>query len=258
MKTLRTLMLTVTQVLAFLLATPSYAGWLDITSQVEAILGGSKRYSPVYLQNGSPKNIKSVNFKNTIYRRGVFSYSIDGSTARSTFLFDCREANYKTSDSQAGYWSTMSWITPSISKNDFTWAAYTFLCPNAKDPWFPIAEDIRGMRYYVNVETGYKFQSPVYGEVSTWVMAKYQDPRPAGMSASLNERLYELQRGILLSSTFETSSSSASSLLRLYIACKGRLLGIYSLIGDPDRNSVALKDPNPGSVAEQMVSAGCP
>jgi hypothetical protein len=214
-------------------ALPVSAQWKDITPVIESTLRGNSRYSPVYLQVGSVKTIKSVNFKNTIYHRGVFSYSLAGSTSRSTYLFDCPEASYKTSDKQGGYYSDLNWITPSTDIASFDWAAYKFLCPKVKDPWYLIGGSNDGEHYHVNTETGYTFKSPVYGEVRTWVMHKRKEK--------------ELRYG----------GSDSSDLLQLYVACKPKSLAIYSLLSGPEDQDVVLDDQNPGSVGEYMILSAC-
>jgi hypothetical protein len=224
---------------------PASAQWKDITTGLEGILNGKTRFSPVYLQEGSVRNIKSVNFKNTVYRRGVFSYVLGGSTIRSTYLFDCQEANYKTSDTQGGYWVDLSWITPSTDRDSFNWAAYKYLCSNSKDPWFLIATNSDDEQYYVNIETGYSFNSPLYGKVKTWVMAKHKE--------KVNNNSYS-SYGRLLGMN---SGPDTSDLLRLYVSCKIKLVSIYNLLSDPSDTDANLLEVNPNSVGEEMLSSAC-
>jgi len=224
-----------------LLALPASARWRDITAGVESILGSKSNYSPIYLQEGSVKNIKSINFKNTTYRRAVFSYSLAGVTTRATYLFDCQEANYKTSDAQSGYWIDLNWITPSTSRNSFDWTAYKYLCPNAKDPWVPIAENSDGERYYININTGYSFRSPSFGNVRTWVMTRHKE------LASIRDLAYR----------FTSPLPYGYNLLKLYVSCETKTLAIYGLEFVPGDKKVSLSDANPDSVGEQMISVAC-
>jgi hypothetical protein len=228
----------------FSTAFPVSAQWKDVTAEFREILGGREKYSPVYLQGGSIKNIKSVNFGNTIYRRAVFSYSVGSATTRSTYLFDCLEANYKTSDGQSGYWNYLSWITPASDRDSFDWAAYRFLCPNAKDPWFLVAENTDGGQYFVNIETGYRFASPIYGQVRTWVMKKHVSDLGKDVTG---------RRRFLLPML---SGSGNSDLLQVYVACNKKLLAIYDLVGSDDAE-VVLDDQNPGSIGEQIIERAC-
>ena len=223
---------------------PVLAQWTDVTASIESILEGKTTYSPVYLQVGSIKNVKSVNFKGTIYRRGVFSYSLAGSTYRQTFLFDCKEANYKTSDTQPGYWIDINWITPSTSKALFDWAAYKYLCPASKDPWLVIAENIDNERYLVNTETGYTFTSPAYGKVRTWVMLKAGKEGKSTPAFGNPELSWPRER------------HEYPDLTQVYVSCQKRLMSIYSLDGPSDKD-VTLDDPNPGSIAEGIVKTAC-
>ena len=223
---------------------PALAQWTDVTTNIESILGGKSSYSPVYLQTGSIKNIKSVNFKRTVYRRAVFSYSLAGSTYRQTYLFDCMEANYKNSDAQPGYWIDINWITPSTSKSSFEWAAYKYLCSSSKDPWFVIAEDADNGQYFVNTEASYTFASPAYGKVKTWVMIK-EKKKSVGASAYGNSELAWPRMG-----------NDYLDLMQVYVSCQKRLMAIYKLDGPSDKE-VTLDDPNPGSIAEGIVKAAC-
>lgn len=233
-------------IIAFVALTgqPAIGQWIDVTPNIESILDGKTTYSPVYLQAGSVKNIKSVNFKSTVYRRGVFSYSIAGSTTRQTYLFDCKEANYKTSDTQPGYWTDINWITPTTSKTLFDWAAYKYLCPNSKDPWLEIAENIDGERYLVNTATGYIFTSPAYGKVRTWVMIK---TKKESSSATASGRFQ---------SSWPREEFGYPDLMQVYVSCQKRLMSIYNLDGPSDKD-VTLDDPNPGSIAEAIVKTVC-
>jgi len=230
--------------LASLFSTPAMGQWIDVTSNIESILEGKSTYSPVYLQAGSVKNIKSVNFKSTVYRRAVFSYSIARSTYRQTYLFDCKEANYKTSDTQPGYWTDINWITPTTSKTLFDWAAYKYLCPNSKDPWLAIAENIDDERYLVNTEAGYTFTSPVYGKVRTWVMIKIKKESPPASASGRFE------------SSWPREQFEYPDLMQVYVSCQKRLMSIYKLDGPADKEAT-LDDPNPGSIAEGIVKAVC-
>lgn len=224
-----------------LLALPASARWRDITAEIESILGAKSNYSPVYLQEGSIKNIKSVNFMNTTYRRAVFSYSLAGSTTRAKYLFDCEEANYKTSDTESGFWIDLNWITPPTDRSGFEWAAYRYLCPNSKDPWVPIAENSDGEQYYININTGYSFKIPSLGNVRTWVMTRHKD------SSSGNG----------LAPRFTTYLPYGYNLLKLCVSCKTKTLAIYGLASIPSNNKVSLSDANPDSVGEQMISVIC-
>jgi hypothetical protein len=231
--------------IAFISELPASAQWKDVTPAIENTLGGFTKYSPIFLQAGSIKNIKSVNFKNTTYRRGVFSYTLAGTTIRSTYLFDCQEANYKTSDTQNGYWEDMSWITPSSDKNSFEWAAYKYLCPNAEDPWVLIAENVKDLQYYVNKGTGYSFQSPKYGTIKTWVMTTHQIE---GHKNTYQSFTYSFDK---------LFGNDSSGLLQLYVACSTKKIGIYSLSTGPSDKNVILDDSNPNSVGEQMIDSAC-
>lgn len=230
--------------LVFLSGKPAMGQWIDVTSNIESILEGKTTYSPVYLQAGSVKNIKSINFKGTVYRRAVFSFSIAGSTTRQTYLFDCKEANYKISDTQPGYWTDINWITPTTNKTEFAWAAYKYLCPTSKDPWLAIAENIDDERYLVNIETGYIFTSPAYGKVKTWVMIK---SKKEGASVTKFGRF---------ESSWPRDEFDYPDLMQVYVSCQKRLMSIYKLDG-PDDKDVILDDPNPGSIAEGIVQAVC-
>jgi len=222
---------------------PALAGWTDVTTRFETILGNSS-YSPVYYKTASVRNLRSVNFKRTIYRRAVFSYSLSGSTYRQTYLFDCEEANYKTSDMQPGYWTHVNWITPSTSRTSFEWAAYKYLCPTSNDPWFQVVKNVDGERYFVNTGTGYTFSTALYGKVKTWVMVK------AGKSNS--QASANASSGL----SWPLTGYDNPDLMKVYVSCQKRLMSIYSLDGPRDQD-VTLDDPNPGSIAEGIVKSAC-
>jgi hypothetical protein len=221
---------------------PAFAQWKDVTSEFQEILGGKETYSPVFLKGGSIRNIKSVNFRNTIYRKAVFSYSIGGSTVRSTYFFDCLEANYKTSEAQSGYWIDLSWITPSSDRVSFDWAAYKFLCPNSKDPWLLVAENTDRAQYFVNTATGYQFTSPVYGNVKSWILKKH-------VSIDRLDNPTRLLWPVL-------PGRGSSDLFQVYVACANRLLAIYDMAESDDKN-IILNDQNPESIGNEIVNRAC-
>lgn len=216
---------------AALLAGPAIAqdAWVDITPEFTKILGREGPNSPYYLKKDSVKTIKSINFKNTTYKRGEFSYASRLSTERVDYLFDCNEAAYKLNDGRPGYWDSLSWITPGTREDSIQWMAYKYLCPSAKDPWALLAESVDDEEYWANTKAGYNFSSKKYGKVLTWVVAKVR----------------------------AKSLVSFPDMYQVYVSCGTRRLSLYPLMAGVADNKVEIDEPNPRSIGDQVVRLVC-
>ena len=158
----------------------SASEWKEITDELSKILSGPVPGSPVYIKTGLQRDVRSANYKNVVYRRAVISLLNGTMTTRKTYMFDCGEANYKTSETGPGDWESVSWITPD-SPRDLSWAMYKYLCPSAKSPWVHVSEAVDGKFTYFNSGTHYNFKSARYGKVSTWITYTTMKP-PQGMA----------------------------------------------------------------------------
>ncbi len=276
-------------ILLFSFAPARASAWRDVTAELSKILGSPVPGEPVYLRTGSLATIKSSNFKGYIYKRGIFSYLVEGNfTARKTFMFNCKEANYKNSETGSGDWMSVDWITPDSPK-DLTWAIYKFLCPGAKDPWIYVVSSKDGSHTYFNSGTGYRFNSRRYGEVVTWVTYTSTTPPPhikeseafSGKGVimigdSLRKvanryglsliELLRLNPGIeasrlVVGSEIRTSGQVQSmrdeaSFGRVFISCKKNLSQWHDLESIND-SEIELSESNPGSVGSGIHRVVC-
>ena len=113
-----------------------------------------------------------------------------------------------------------------------SWIAYKYLCPSSVDPWVKIAETTSGQIYYVNKENHWDFQHPYYGNVLTWLLS---------MVKSYGMR----------------SDYMSSEEAYLYVSCARKILQIYAYNLQPEGRYVELKEFNPGSVGEEIISSVC-
>ena len=204
------------------------AQWRDITADAERLAGGKPGNSPIFVKLDSIKNIKSVNYKGVVYRRADFSYLLAGITQRERYVFECDDGSYRSEDTSP----LRNWITPATSKDSMSWIAYKYLCPSSVDPWVKIAETTSGQIYYVNKENHWDFQHPYYGNVLTWLLS---------MVKSYGMR----------------SDYMSSEEAYLYVSCARKILQIYAYNLQPEGRYVELKEFNPGSVGEEIISSVC-
>jgi len=218
--------------------------WRDISADVkQASPDGSQVIpTPLYLKASFPTAVKSVNLKGTSYTRVVVSWSSDllGSTEKKDLLLNCKEHSYKENNGSPGYWYNVEWVLPQKKEAKLE-APYLepaikrepaiehvllrYFC-KTPSPWLQISASDDGDDYYVNMKAAYRVKLRSYGETFTYVMAK-------------------------------VTKYGFSEIRRLYVACKPRKLGIYSLYDAAGDEGITLEEPNPDSVGEGIVNAAC-
>ena len=187
----------------------------------------------VFVKNDSIKNIRSVEFRNTVYKRADFSYSdLSGNTQRERFVFDCSDSSYKNNDTSSGFYSDVLWVTPFTQKNSIESVAHRFLCPGSKDPWVEFFESSGSLAnlYFINARTLSTVKNPRYGHVKAGVvLAGYKDTR------------------------------IAIKTFMLYVACKQRLLGELDFFEyrQPSSPALILEEQNPGSLGASWLDVLC-
>jgi len=194
------------------------SSWTKIDGTIN---GGS-----VYIKEGSVRTIRSVEFSNTTYRRGDFSYaSYDGITTTKRLTVDCNESSYKNNENKPGYYTNLSWITPFTNKKSIESIGYHHLCPEQGDPWVEFNETAgyQPKIYYINARTITEVKNPRYGAVRSGIIV-------GGYKSSRVE----------------------SEVFVFYVACRQGLSGarrMYTYM-KPSDPSLNLTEDNPGSLGE--------
>jgi len=189
--------------------------------------------SDVYIRQNSIRTMTSVEFSNTTYRRGDFSYTdYSGLTTRKRLVADCKESSYKNGDKESGYYVDLSWITPFTRKDSIESIGYHYLCPEASDPWVEFYEDSGSLRkiYYINKLTITEANNPRYGPVRSGIMVEgYKDSR------------------------------IQSKVFMFYVACRRGLSGTRDMYMymKPSNPSLSLSEDNPGSLGEAWSETVC-
>lgn len=209
------------------------ASWSQNQSQwiklPDSINGGD-----VYVKAASIKNIRSVEFKNTVYRRGDFSYTdYDSTTSRRRLVFDCEESSYKNDDYEPGYYVDISWITPFTNKNSIESIGYRYLCPGVADPWAYFGENASKLTrktYYINTQTISNTTNPRYGNIRSAIIAE-------GYQASM----------------------TGLGVFMIYVSCDKNLVSTLSMSDylRPSNPSLSLNENNPGSLGQAWRDALC-
>jgi len=195
--------------------------------------GASINGASVFVKIDTIKNFRSVEFRNTVYKRADFSYSdLAGSTQRERFVFDCSDSSYKNNDTSPGFYSDVSWITPFTPKDSIQSVAHQFLCPGAKDPWVEFFESTETLAklYFINAQSLSTAKNPKYGYVKSGVvLAGYKDTR------------------------------IAMKTFMLYAACKQRLLGELDFFEyiQASNPALILEEQNPGSLGASWLDVLC-
>lgn len=208
-----------------------YASWSQNQTQWTklpySINGGN-----VYVKAASIKNIRSVEFKNTVYRRGDFSYvDYDSTTSRKRLVFDCEFSSYKNDDYEPGYYVDISWITPFTNKNSIESIGYRYLCPDVTDPWVYFGESKpKSKTYYINVQTISNAANPRYGKLLSAIVAE-------GDLASMTEL----------------------GVFAIYVSCDKNLVSDLRMSEYlmPSNPSLSLSENNPGSLGQAWRDALC-
>ena len=204
------------------------SGWKEITHELSKILNGPVPGSPVYIKTGLQRDVRSANYKNVVYRRAVISLLIGTMTTRNTYMFDCDEASYKTSETGPGDWESVNWITPD-SPRDLSWAMYKYLCPTAKSPWLNVSESADGKFTYFNSNTHYSFQSAHYGKVSTWITYTTLQ-RPQGIAPESTASTSKVRFGDTLTTLAQRYGLTLHELLRLNPGIESARLAVGTTI----------------------------
>lgn len=123
------------------------------------------RNRSIYVKPNSKKTIKSVQFPGVTYRAADFSYSDFGRITKTRFVYQCEIAGYKTSDSDAGYLSSLTYIIPDENSSEASQVAFRYLCPKTKNPWieFGETEGLLGKKYFLNLNTWTRAKNPKLG-----------------------------------------------------------------------------------------------
>ncbi len=197
------------------------AQWQNITEEARKIAGEEPRQSPIYIRMDSIRNIKSVEFKDTIYRRADFSFSDYGSTRRKRYVFECRDWSYRTEDTSF----IRNWITPATETTSIDWIAYKYLCPRDSSPWIELARASDETIYYINKETVYNFNRPDYGRVAAAIISSVR--------------------------------KFSSEVLYLYASCSRQMIAVYEIGMDPGDEYIKLEEVNPSSIGEGLLRQMC-
>jgi hypothetical protein len=238
------------------LASPAMAqsGWIDITKEVEKVIGSKSSETTYYLKQNSVRNVKSVNLRGVIYREAIFAFMWSGTTGRQTYSFDCAEYSYKMNSQAPGYWFNLEWITPGYDKTSFSWFAFKYLCGDKPDPWVLVSESVDGEKLYLNQKAAYRITRARHGTVYTFVGAFVQPKQSVANYGNTQGLVHwpELPK-------FQNVGAieGDTNLRRVYVACKTKSIGIYSLIDAAGDEGIALEEANPGSVASAIVEAVC-
>ena len=198
-------------------------------AKVGRILNGSD----VYIKEGSVRTIKSIEFSNTTYRRGDFSYTdYSGITAARRLVVDCKDSSYKNDDNQSGYFVDVSWITPFTKKDSIESIGYYYLCPEASSPWVEFYESTGSLPkiYYINAMTISEDKNPRYGVVRSGIVVEGYK-----------------------------SSWIQDSVFMFYVACRQGLSGTRDMYAylRPGNPSLRLTEDNPGSLGEGWSQILC-
>jgi len=238
------------------LSSPATAqpGWIDITKEVEKSIGAKSPETTYYLKSNSVRNVKSVNLRGVNYREAIFSFVWSGTTSRQTYSFNCSEYSYKLNSQTPGYWFNLEWIVPGYDKTIFSWYAFKFLCGDKPDPWGFVAESVDGEKIYLNQKAAYKLSLPWHGPVFTFVGA-FIRPKKSTEKNEKNQAL--IQWPSLPSFQGVDSLDGGNDIRRVYVACKTKSIGIYSLIDASGDEGILLEEANPRSVAAGILSTVC-
>lgn len=238
------------------LASPATAqpGWIDITKEVERVIGKQTPETDYYLKSNSIKNIKSVNFKDTNYRQAIFSFVGTSTTSRRTYSFDCAEYSYKLDSQTPGYWHSLNWITPGYDQNNFTWFAFKYLCGEKPDPWKLVSESVDGEKLYLNIKTAYSTSISRQGKVYSFVAINI---KPSQKNQNYENSRGSIQWPELPSFPSQGDADYGDGMRRVYVACKTKSIGIYTLTDASGDSGILLDEANPGSVASEILESVC-
>jgi len=238
------------------LATPATAqsGWIDITKEVEKVIGSKLSEATYYLKSNSVRNVKSVNLRGVNYREAIFSFAWSGTTSRQTYSFNCAEYSYKMNSQVPGYWFNLEWITPGYDKTSFSWFAFKYLCGDRPDPWGLVSESVDGEKLYLNQKAAYRLTRARHGMVYTFVGAFVQPQR----GVANDEKPQGLIQWPGLPKFQDVGAiEGGTDVRRVYVACRTKSIGIYSLTDAAGDEGILLEEANPGSVASGILEAVC-
>lgn len=241
---------------AVLIASPAMAqsGWLDITKEVEKVMGRKTPETTYYLKSNSVRTVKSVNLAGVNYREAIFSFVGSGTTSRQTYSFNCSQYSYKLSSQTPGYWFNLEWIVPGHEKSSFSWFAFKYLCGTKPDPWSFVSESVDGEKLYLNYKAAYWLSFPRHGKVYTFVGVFIQ-PKKASEN---NEKYRGLIQWPEMPNLQDAGSLGSDTVVRrVYVACSTKSVGIYSLLDASGDEGIVLKEANPDSVASGILQAVC-
>lgn len=197
-------------------------------------LPGSITGGDIYVKATSIKNIRSVEFKNTVYRRGDFSYTdYDNTTTRKRLVFDCEQSSYKNDDYAPGYYVDISWITPFTNKNSIESIGYRYLCPGVADPWAYFGENaskLTSKTYYINTQTISNRANPGYGRIQFGIVVE-------GYLTNMTEL----------------------GVFAIYVSCDKNLVSTLDMSNylRPSNPSISFNEINPGSNGQVWRDALC-
>jgi len=230
------------------------SGWIDITQEVEKIIGRKPSATTYFLKSNSVRNVKSVNLRGVNYREAIFSFVWSGTTSRQTYSFNCSEYSYKMNSQAPGYWFNLEWITPGYDKTSFSWFAFKYLCGDKPDPWGLVSESVDGEKLYLNQKAAYRLTRARYGTVYTFVGAFVQPKR----GVANDEKSQGLIQWPGLPKFQDVGAiEGGTDVRRVYVACKTKSIGIYSLTDAAGDEGILLEEANPGSVASGILEAVC-
>jgi hypothetical protein len=238
------------------LSSPTLAqsGWIDITKEVAKVIGSKSADTTYYLKSNSVRNVKSVNLRGVTYREAIFSFVWSGTTSRQTYSFNCSEYSYKMNSQAPGYWFNLEWIAPGYDKTSFSWFVFKYLCGDKPDPWGLVSESVDGEKLYLNQKAAYRLSLAKHGSVYTFVGAFIQSKRGVANDERSQGQIQwpgmpKFQEG--------GDIDGATDLRRVYVACKTKSIGIYSLADAAGDEGILLEEANPGSVASGILETVC-
>jgi hypothetical protein len=180
-------------------------------------------YTPIYLNQTSIKNIRSINHGGTLLIRNDFTYYQYNQAKKRRIVADCKDWFYKDNDTE----DTWEWAPPSESiekyNMTFEYVAVRYICRGQPEPWKYLTESASGNKYYYN----------------------------RGLLSKTSARYGELKK-LYIASTHVTEKKIVA-----YASCKRNLIGLFAWADDPGPSGAALDSPDPGSVAEGMLALIC-
>jgi hypothetical protein len=117
-----------------------------------------------------------------------------------------------------------------------------------------VTEDVDGARFFLNKKAAYKLSFPRHGPVYTFVAVIIEPKETAAPSEKSDQSLkwpdwssFQLLNG----------ARGDARMRRVYIACKTRSIGMYSLEDAAGDQGIQLVEANPGSVASGILREVC-